>query len=692
MSARSAIPKLASACAVLAASVGVAVLPSTPAFAAGFPAHVMAPYVDTGFSSANAAISGSTLSTIANDYGDKYFTLAFVNGSGCQWSMYNASTYQSEVNNLRSMGGDAIISFGGWTADSGDTDLGAACGSSSAAATQIENVVTYFNATRIDFDIESNALSNHNDVDITNGALADVRSWASANGRSLSISYTIPVLTSGLTSDGQYVLTNGQSHGFKPDVVNIMAMDYGTSGTEMGTAAEQALDSTAGQVASIYGISSSSAYAMMGLTPMIGQNDSSGEIFTLSDASNVESYAASKGIALLSFWSEGRDNGGCPGQTTASSTCSGVSQSTGQFTTTFNPFTGGTSSGGGGGGATAGATGPVKSAFVGKCMDVNGANTANGTHVQVWDCNGTNAQVWTQYSDNTLRALGKCLDVTSGGTSDGTKLQLWDCNGTGAQVWNVSNSGYVNPQSGKCIDDPGGSTSNGTQLQIWDCNSTAAQVWSTPGGAVGNTGGPAGYTFCANENGTCYFSGTANVAFGADTHFNYLSATNSISCNTSTFGDPYPYVVKACYYQITSSGGGTSGGGSGSSGGSLSNGGFESGSLSSWSCQSGDGVVTSPVHSGSYAAAIVPTSSQTGECDQTITLSPNTTYTLTGWVQGNYAYIGVSGGASASTWTSSSSWTQLSVSFTTGSSGSVTVFVHGWYSEGNVYADDFAVG
>ncbi len=60
-------------------------------------------------------------------------------------------------------------------------------------------------------------------------------------------------------------------------------------------------------------------------------------------------------------------------------------------------------------------------------------------------------------------------------------------------------------------------------------------------------------------------------------------------------------------------------------------------------------------------------------------------------MQGNYAFVGVSGGASASTWTSSSSWTKLTVAFTTGSSGSVTVFVHGWYSQGNVYADDVSV-
>lgn len=468
------------------------VLPSTPAFAAGFPAHVMAPYVDIGFSSANAALSGSTLSTIANDYGDKYFTLAFVNGSGCQWSMYNASTYQSEVNNLRTMGGDAIISFGGWTADSGSTDLGNACSSASAAATQIENVVTYFNATRLDFDIESYALSNHTDVDRTNAALALVRSWASSNGRSLAISYTIPVLPSGLTSDGQFVLTNGQSHGFKPDVVNVMAMDYGTSGTEMGSAAEQALDATAGQVASVYGLSSSSAYAMMGLTVMIGQNDSAGEIFTLSDASTVESYAASKNIALLSFWSEGRDNGNCAGQTTASSTCSGISQSTGQFTTAFNSFTGGSSggSGGTGGGGTAGASGPIRSGLAGKCMDVNGANSANGTAVQLYDCNGTNAQNWTAYSDGTLRALGKCLDATGNGTANGTKLEIWDCTGGANQVWSTHNGGYQNPTSGRCIDDPSSSTNNFTQLQLWDCNGTNAQIWSTPGGtASGGSGG-----------------------------------------------------------------------------------------------------------------------------------------------------------------------------------------------------------
>lgn len=85
----------------------------------------------------------------------------------------------------------------------------------------------------------------------------------------------------------------------------------------------------------------------MGNTPMIGQNDSAGEVFTLADASAVESHAASRGIAMVSFWSVGRDNGGCPGQATASSTCSGINQNTYDFTNAFEKFTGSGSTGGG---------------------------------------------------------------------------------------------------------------------------------------------------------------------------------------------------------------------------------------------------------------------------------------------------------------------------------------------------------
>ncbi|WP_067182291.1 glycosyl hydrolase family 18 protein [Microtetraspora niveoalba] len=129
----------------------------------------------------------------------------------------------------------------------------------------------------------------------------------------------------------------------------------------------------------------------------------------------------------------------------------------------------------------------------------------------------------------------------------------------------------------------------------------------------------------------------------------------------------------------------------GSTGGTMGNPGFESGALSPWTCQTGSAVVGSPAHSGVHALRVSPTQSQTGQCAQSVTLAPNHAYTLKAWVQGNYAFVGVSGGATASTWTSSSGWKELSLPFTTGSSGTVTVTVNGWYGQDDVHADDFSI-
>ena len=130
--------------------------------------------------------------------------------------------------------------------------------------------------------------------------------------------------------------------------------------------------------------------------------------------------------------------------------------------------------------------------LAGKCVDVAGANSANGTAVQLYDCNGTSAQTWSNPGDGTLRALGKCLDVASGGTADGTPVQLYDCNGSAAQKWAVSSANdIVNPQANKCLDVTGNNSANGTRLQIWTCSGGANQKWSAPASGGGTT--PSGF-------------------------------------------------------------------------------------------------------------------------------------------------------------------------------------------------------
>lgn len=123
--------------------------------------------------------------------------------------------------------------------------------------------------------------------------------------------------------------------------------------------------------------------------------------------------------------------------------------------------------------------GVVRSGIEGKCLDVNGGSSANGTAAQIWSCNGTGAQNWSARSDGTVRALGKCLDATGGGTANGTKVQIWDCNGGANQVWQSYDGGYRNPASGRCLDDPASSTTDGTQLVLWDCSGGPNQRWTT---------------------------------------------------------------------------------------------------------------------------------------------------------------------------------------------------------------------
>ncbi|MBA6441108.1 chitinase [Streptomyces sp. GMR22] len=123
--------------------------------------------------------------------------------------------------------------------------------------------------------------------------------------------------------------------------------------------------------------------------------------------------------------------------------------------------------------------------------------------------------------------------------------------------------------------------------------------------------------------------------------------------------------------------------------------GFESG-LSGWTCSAASGTtVASPVHGGSAALKATPAGSDNARCAQTVAVKPNSSYTLSAWVQGSYVYLGASGTGTTdvSTWTpSATGWQQLSTSFTTGAgTTSVTVYTHGWYGQPAYYADDISL-
>ena len=300
--------------------------------AAGF-----APYVDTSL------FPPFSLVSTAQATGVKQFNLGFVvaGASGCtpEWggvTAVGADPVASQIGALRAIGGDVRISFGG----EAGSELAITCTSAAQLEAAYQQVISAYDVNKIDFDVEGAAVDNT----AANVRRAQALAALQARDPGLQVSFTLPVLPSGLTSDGDAVLTGAVAAGVKISAVNVMAMDYGDGAApnpsgQMGTFAIDAATATDAQVASAMGISDAAAWSKVAVTPMIGVNDTSDEVFTVANAQQLAAFAASKHLAWLSMWSAARDTE-CPGgaQGFAQPTCSSVVQTPGQFMDTLGAY------------------------------------------------------------------------------------------------------------------------------------------------------------------------------------------------------------------------------------------------------------------------------------------------------------------------------------------------------------------
>jgi hypothetical protein len=312
--------------------------------ATSLPAHVYAPYFETW--------TADSLTTTAQQSGARYFTLAFLETlsktsctlawNGSRSDLETNGRYLDDIASLRSIGGDVIPSFGGWTADQGGTEIADSCKDVNAVATAYEDVITRYDVTRLDMDVEGRSLGRTAGIDRRNKALKLVEDWATAQGRPFQVSYTLPTSASGLEASGVAVLQNAIDNGTRVDVVNIMAFDYyDRVTTDMGTAAVNAANGLIAQLHSIYPAKTTAQLdAMVGITLMPGLDDypKKTEKTTLAHAQQVYDYAQAHGFNTLSIWAIQRDNGGCPGST-GSNDCSGIVQNTWDFSHVLEPFT-----------------------------------------------------------------------------------------------------------------------------------------------------------------------------------------------------------------------------------------------------------------------------------------------------------------------------------------------------------------
>lgn len=281
------------------------------------------------------------LQGVAADAGARSVTLASVTagaGGGCTptWggaTAIGAASVAQPAALLRAAGVRLRVSFGG----AAGTELARTCADTARLAQAYANVLDRYRATAADFDLEGATLSDRAALERRARALAALQRRA---GHPLAVSVTVPVSGSEGLSPGALAAVRAMlAAGVRLSVVNLLAMDYGVAVPSggMGAAATTALHAVHRQLARIASATGGelARWSALGVTTMIGVNDSPGETLTLADARTVAGFAAANGLGLVSIWSLARD-GPCAGSSTvASSTCSGVPASQYAFSRVF---------------------------------------------------------------------------------------------------------------------------------------------------------------------------------------------------------------------------------------------------------------------------------------------------------------------------------------------------------------------
>jgi hypothetical protein len=289
------------------------------------PARMLAPYVDV-------ERLPNDLLRISRQSGLRYFTLAFVNaGQGCTpvWPREQAVAadrfWTRSARKLRQRGGGVIVAFGGYEG----TELAQVCGDAATLAAAYQAVLQRYRPIALDFDIEHLAIEDAPSIERRSQALK----LLGERNPSVRIQLTLPATPAGLTAKAMNVLSSAVAAGARVDLVNLMTMDYGA----LAQSKQMGDNALAAAVAARAQLQQLGLRARLGITPMLGVNDVAGELFTLVDAGQVVAFARQQpNIALLAYWSVGRDNGSCSAQLLP--TCSGVEQQPWQFARVFQEF------------------------------------------------------------------------------------------------------------------------------------------------------------------------------------------------------------------------------------------------------------------------------------------------------------------------------------------------------------------
>ena len=295
-----------------------------------WPARIFAPYMYIG------AGDNFQITKCDEACGQKFYTIAFViadqDGKPAWDGRFpmDKNLYAAQINAIRHKGGDVIVSFGG----AAGTEIAIAETNIPALEKKYQSVIDQYQFTWLDFDIEGDSLSNTAANQRRNVVLAALQ----AKNPGLIVSFTLPVDPDGISVESQNLLADAVSRGVKIHSVNVMTMDFGahfSKGKKMSAVSIASALKARDQCRRI------APDIQIGMTPMIGQNDEAGEVFTRQDAWAVKQWAQKQPwICSLSFWASNRDAGHLEKNKTGNDT-SGVRQKPWEFTRIFESFTSG---------------------------------------------------------------------------------------------------------------------------------------------------------------------------------------------------------------------------------------------------------------------------------------------------------------------------------------------------------------
>jgi chitinase len=270
------------------------------------------------------------LGTVMSATGQKAFDMAFIlaDGSSCAPAWNGTDPVSSDtqvaavINEVRSDGGDVIVSAGGYNG----TKLGQVCGTAAATAAAYQQVINAYGLHAFDFDLEEPEIENSAAIDNELGAAQILQ----RGNPGLFISVTMPSIATGANYFGQQLLDEAKTLGFTPNDYTIMPFDGGFSG---GSSQVTALQDFNAQLVAAFGWSSADAYEHEGFSGMNGRTDDA-EYFYQSDFQTVLSFAQSVGLGRYTFWSVNRDRECNPPDNNGalSSECSSVTQNSWDFT------------------------------------------------------------------------------------------------------------------------------------------------------------------------------------------------------------------------------------------------------------------------------------------------------------------------------------------------------------------------